>query len=140
MPLAPEPRRRLNPTVLIVEDDQNVSCAIEDALTTAGYRVVSARDGAEALVALERECPDVMLVDIFMPGMNGLEFLRIVRGSSEWGRIPRLVMTGTNDPMIGIRSDAAVIYKPIDLDALLALVARYCDRPTRRRGVQAPPP
>src|SRR3954468_12846586 len=128
MPLAPKPGLRLNPTVLIVEDDQNLSCAIGDALTAAGYEVVSARDGAEALTALDLERPDLMLVDIFMPGMNGSEFLRIVRSSSEWGRIPRLVMTGANDPMIGIRSDAAVIYKPIDLDALLALVARYCDR------------
>jgi CheY-like chemotaxis protein len=128
MALATELGRRVNPTVLVVEDDEDVACAIGDVLIAAGYDIISARDGREALAALSRARPDLMLVDIFMPGMNGSELLGIVRRSSEWSRIPRVVMTGANDPMIGIRSDAAVIYKPLDLDALLALVARYCDR------------
>jgi two-component system nitrogen regulation response regulator NtrX len=120
--------RRGNPTVLIVEDDEDVASSIGEALNGAGYGVISARDGMEALTALERARPDVMLVDIFMPRMNGSELLAIVKSSSEWSGIPRVVMTGTNDPMIGIRTDTAVVYKPVDLDALLALVARYCDR------------
>jgi len=77
-----------------------------------------------------------MLVDIFMPGMSGSELLGIVRSSSEWSDIPRLVMTGANDPTIGLRSDAAVIYKPLDLDALLGFVARSCD--PRSGPTQAP--
>jgi two-component system cell cycle response regulator DivK len=128
MGLVPPPGRRAKPTVLIVEDDEDLACAVGDALIDAGYAVVSAREGRQALTALELERPDLMLVDIFMPGMNGSELLRIVRSSPEWCRIPRIVMTGANDPIIGIRSDAAVIYKPLDLDALLALVARCCDR------------
>jgi DNA-binding response OmpR family regulator len=128
MALAPTPGRRAKPTVLIVDDDEDLACAIGDVLIDAGYAVISARDGKQALTALQRQPPDLMLVDIFMPGMNGSELLRIVRSSSEWSGIPRIVMTGANDPIIGIRSDAAVIYKPLDLDALLALVARCCDR------------
>jgi DNA-binding response OmpR family regulator len=124
----PTPSRRAKPKVLIVDDDEDLADAIGDALIDAGYAVISAREGRQALAALELEQPDLMLVDIFMPGMNGSELLRIVRGSSEWSGIPRIVMTGANDPIIGIRSDAAVIYKPLDLDALLALVARCCDR------------
>jgi DNA-binding response OmpR family regulator len=135
--MAPKYGARANPMVLIVDDDEDLLSAIEDALTAAGYGVISARDGSEALVALERERPDVMLVDIFMPRMNGSELLRIIRRSSEWSKIPRIVMTGANDPMIGIRSDAAVIYKPLELDVLLAMVGRYCDHP--RRPTQAPP-
>ena len=127
MALVPQPARRTTPTVLIVEDDEDLARAIADALTAAGYGIVFARDGREALVALAAERPNVMLVDIFMPRMNGSELLAIVRRSPEWSGIPRLVMTGANDPMIGIRSDAAVIYKPLDLDALVELVARYCD-------------
>ncbi len=136
MALAPrKPGLRANPKVLIVEDDEDLAYAIGDALTDAGYGIICARDGKEALTALGLERPDVMLVDIFMPGMNGSQLLRIVRNSSEWSGIPRVVMTGTNDPMIGISSDSAVIYKPLDLDALLALVGRYCDR--RREPTQA---
>jgi len=137
MALAPKPERRATPTVLIVEDDDDVASALDDALVAAGYRVIAARDGQEALTALERHRPDMMLVDIFMPGMNGAELLAIVRRSAEWSAIPRVVMTGANDPMIGIRSDAAVIYKPLDLKALLALVARYCDPP--REPAARPP-
>ena len=129
MALAPKPERRATPAVLIVDDDADVASALGDALVAAGYRVIAARNGHEALTALERHRPDMMLVDIFMPGMNGAELLAIVRRSAEWSAIPRVVMTGANDPMIGIRSDAAVIYKPLDLNALLALVARYCDPP-----------
>ena len=126
--MEPTSVRRENPTVLIVEDDENVASAIGDALDAAGYAVVLASNGREALAALERVRPDVMLVDIFMPGMNGAELLAIVNSSSRWSAIPRVVMTGANDPMIGVRTDAAVIYKPLDLGELLALVARYCDR------------
>src|SRR3982751_2712845 len=126
MALAPTPGRRAKPTVLIVDDDEDLACAIGDVLIDAGYAVISARDGKQALTALQRQPPDLMLVDIFMPGMNGSELLRIVRSSSEWSGIPRIVMTGANDPIIGIRSDAAVIYKPLDLNALLELVARCC--------------
>jgi CheY-like chemotaxis protein len=114
MALAPEPAGRVNPKVLIVEDDEHLACAIGDALTGAGYEVISARDGREALAALQLGRPDVLLVDMFMPRMSGSELLGIVRSSPEWAEIPRLVMTGANDPMIGIRSDAAVIYKPLD--------------------------
>jgi DNA-binding response OmpR family regulator len=138
MALAPPPIRRAGPTVLVVDDDEDLACAIGDALTAAGYSVISAREGRQALTALERERPDLMIVDIFMPGMNGSELLRIVRSSSEWSAIPRIVMTGANDPTIGIRSDAAVMYKPLDLDALLAFVARSCDRePTHVPGARA---
>ena len=122
--------------MLIVEDDEDLARIIADALAAAGYGTTIARDGREALVALQAERPDVMLVDIFMPGMNGSELLGIVRRSPEWSGIPRVVMTGANDPMIGVRSDTAVIYKPLDLDALLALVARYCDH--GRASRQAP--
>jgi DNA-binding response OmpR family regulator len=135
MVLAPTPGRRAKPTVLVVDDDEDLACAIGDVLTDAGYAVISAREGRQALSALQHQRPDLMLVDIFMPGMNGSELLRIVRSSSEWCGIPRIVMTGANDPIIGIRSDAAVIYKPLDLDALLALVARCCDlEPTHVPG------
>src|SRR3954453_18523015 len=120
--------RRGTPTVLIVEDDEEVASSIGEALNGAGYGVISARDGMEALRALERARPDLMLVDIFMPRMNGSELLAIVKSSSQWSEIPRVVMTGRNAPIIGIRTDPAVVYKPVDLDALLALVARYCDR------------
>jgi len=119
-------RRMEAAAVLIVEDDADTARAVTDALVDLGYRTVCARDGGEALAALERERPAVMLVDIFMPGMNGSELLARVRASLEWSQIPRVIMTGANDPMIGVKEDAAVLYKPVDIDALRNIVERYC--------------
>jgi DNA-binding response OmpR family regulator len=114
--------------VLIVEDDQLVAEATADAIEAAGYRTIRAEDGWQALEALERETPAVLLVDMSLPRMSGSELLRLVRESPVWSRIPRVIMTGTNDPMIGVREDAPVFYKPLDLDTLVAAVERYCDR------------
>jgi CheY-like chemotaxis protein len=122
------PARPSTPAVLIVDDDAAVAEAITEALDAAGYRPILARDGWQALEALKREHPAVLLVDLFMPGMSGTEFLRIVKANPVWSHIPRVIMTGANDPMIGIREDAAVLYKPLDLDSLVAVVKRYCHR------------
>ena len=122
-------RRGEPPAVLIVEDDGMVAEATSDAIEAAGYRAIHARDGWQALEALKHERPAVLLVDLSLPGMSGSEFLRFVRESPIWSRIPRVIMTGTNDPMIGVREDAPVFYKPLDIDSLVSAVQRYCDNP-----------
>lgn len=126
---SPERRpRRSPPSVLIVEDDPVVAEAAAEAIESAGYRTVCARDGWQALEALKREQPAMLLVDLVLPGMSGSELLRIVKASPIWSRLPRVIMTATNDPMIRVREDAAVLYKPLDLDSLIEVVRRTCDR------------
>ena len=120
--------RRSAPAVLIVEDDPLVAEAAAAAIGSAGYRAICAGDAWQALEALERERPAVMLVDLFLPGMSGSELLRVVKASPAWSRVPRIIMTGTNDPMIRVREDVAVLYKPLDLDTLLQVIRRSCDR------------
>jgi DNA-binding response OmpR family regulator len=114
--------------VLILEDDPIVAEATADALEAAGCRAIHACDLCQALEVLEQEQPAVMLVDLSLAGMSGPEFLRIVRNNPTWSRIPRVIMTATNDPMIGIREDAPVFYKPLDMNSLVAVVRRYCER------------
>ena len=116
------------PAVLIVEDDPVVAEAAADAIEAAGCRAINVCDGWQALEVLKQEQPAVMLVDLTLAGTGGTEFLRAVRNSPAWSRIPRVIMTATNDPMIGIREDAPVFYKPLDIDSLIAVVERYCDR------------
>jgi CheY-like chemotaxis protein len=120
--------RHSRPTVLIVDEDRILAEAAAEAIEAGGYRAVWARNAHEALAALEQERPALLLFDPSLPGMSGSELSRSVRDSPTWARIPRVIMTGTNDPMIGIREDAPVLYKPLDLDALVAIVQRYCDR------------
>jgi hypothetical protein len=69
--------------------------------------------------------------------MSGTEFLRHVKATPAWNRIPRVIMTATNDPMIGVREDAAVFYKPLDLTSLVEVVKRYCDRARPQLSAQS---
>jgi CheY-like chemotaxis protein len=112
--------------VLVVEDDGEVSQTIKEVIEAQGYRVISVANGQEALAVLEEERPSLMLIDVFMPVMNGVELLKAVRRNPELAAIPRVIMTATNDRMIGVRQDVPVLYKPVDLDALTGIVHRYC--------------
>ena len=67
---------------------------------------------------LENERPCLMLIDVFMPVMNGIEFLRAVKARASLADIPRVVMTAANDHMIGVKEDVSVLYKPVDFDSL----------------------
>jgi CheY-like chemotaxis protein len=71
--------------VLVVDDEQDVRLVLGDFLASRGYDVTQAQRGAEALTLLERMRPDVVLLDVFMPGMDGMETLRRIRACpSSW--------------------------------------------------------
>jgi two-component system, response regulator, stage 0 sporulation protein F len=118
------PRR---PAVLIVEDDRDVALTINDVVEDSGYRALCASNGREALSLLEVEVPALMLIDLFMPEMNGVELLKVIKKSPKLASIPRVIMTAANDQMIGVREDVTVLYKPVDFDALTRLLQRYCE-------------
>jgi len=112
--------------VLVIEDDQDVAMTINDVVEERGYRAICVPNGKAALAVLEREQPALMLVDLFMPVMNGAEFLKVVKKNPSLAAIPRVIMTAANDPMIGIKEDVTVLYKPVDFDALTRLLHIYC--------------
>jgi CheY-like chemotaxis protein len=114
------------PAVLVIEDDQDVAMTINDVVEERGYRAICVPNGKAALSVLERELPALMLVDLFMPVMNGAEFLKVVKRTPSLAAIPRVIMTAANDPMIGIKEDVTVLYKPVDFDALTRLLHLYC--------------
>lgn len=115
------------PAVLIVEDDRDVALTINDVVEDSGYRALCAANGREALSLLEAEVPALMLIDLFMPEMNGVELLKVIKKSPKLASIPRVIMTAANDQMIGVREDVTVLYKPVDFDALTRLLQRYCE-------------
>ncbi len=83
--------------VLVVDDEQDLRDAISTALAYEGFEVVSARDGEEGLALAESQLPDLILLDIMMPKIDGIEMLRRMR-STEWGKkIPVIVMTMLDD-------------------------------------------
>lgn len=120
-----EKDRPPRPSLLVVEDDPNVAAPIAEIAEQAGFRVCRAGNGREALEILETEEPALMLVDLFMPVMSGVELLKAIKASPRLAKIPRVIMTGTNDPMIRVREDVAVLYKPIDLESLSATLEKH---------------
>src|SRR5262245_6168028 len=121
------PSPAVHTSVLLVEDDEDVSQTIKEVIEDQGYRAICAGNGREALEILQEALPSLMLIDVFMPVMNGIEFLRAVKRNETLAKIPRVIMTAANDRMIGVKEDVSVLYKPVDFDALARLLKRYCE-------------
>jgi CheY-like chemotaxis protein len=120
-------------TILVVDDEPLVRDLLVQFLSLRGYRALGVKDGAEALSMVEQAPPDLILLDLFMPGMDGVEVLRQLRQREYTGGV--IIITGSHDEE---RLDEAwalgpqeVIGKPIDLERLLTsiqlvLVCREC--------------
>ena len=80
-------------TILVVEDDATVQRALSRSLRKEGWNVTLASNGAEALVAVDKECPTAIILDLTMPVMDGLEFLELLRANAAWSAIPVVVST-----------------------------------------------
>jgi CheY-like chemotaxis protein len=123
-------REREAGRVLVVEDDPELRSLIELLLLDAGYRVVTARDGLEALERLAEHLPGVILLDMRMPRMDGWVFAREFR--TRYGRsAPIVVVTAAEDARqraAEIQADA-FLGKPFELDELLRMVARHGGQP-----------
>lgn len=121
--------------VLVVDDDPDIVDYLQSFLEDEGYEVGSAADSVTALEELDRFGPDVVLLDVLLPGRSGLDLLVSIRRSSRWGETPLVVVTG-NDRVLqddcqsylgahaGVRGPDGVLGKPIDRNTLLA-VLRY---------------
>ena len=108
--------------VLVVDDDKDIRDLLSDALAAEGYVAVSARHGAEALERLRDLRPDLILLDLMMPVMDGLAFIAAKKDDPALVDIPVIAMTAAtwND----VEGAVALLRKPFDLDAFLADVAR----------------
>jgi CheY-like chemotaxis protein len=115
---APAGRRR---RVLLVEDDVTTRMAIARWLEPR-YSVTIARDGREGLERAEQVRPDVILTDVWMPAMNGIEMVRAIRARLQPPAVPVVFLTGQSAPESVVEgfSSGAVTYlvKPVDLELL----------------------
>jgi len=85
------------PLVLIVEDDLGTRVMYRDYLTRAGFRIVEAHNGHQALAKAKELRPNVVLTDLAVPGMDGFEFCRALRQSDDSRAIPILAVTGHSE-------------------------------------------
>jgi PleD family two-component response regulator len=113
-------------TVLVVDDSPEIARMVEVVLLRAGYRVRVARDGQEALEEVRREAPDLIILDVMMPRMDGFELTRILRQDPTMSAVSIILLTAKGlsaDRLEGLTAGADdYILKPFDVGELLARV------------------
>lgn len=109
--------------ILLIEDEAELAQLVRSALEAAGYRVTWARDGPSGLVAAQREAPDLIILDLMLPGLDGLDVLRSLRRHS---LVPVLILTARTDELdrvLGLELGADdYVAKPFSLRELVARV------------------
>jgi PleD family two-component response regulator len=113
-------------TVLVVDDSPEIARMVEVVLLRAGYRVQVATDGEEALEKVRRAAPDLIILDVMMPRMDGFELTRILRQDPSMSAVSIILLTAkglTADRLEGLTAGADdYILKPFDVGELLARV------------------
>ncbi|MFI7410901.1 response regulator transcription factor [Streptomyces sp. NPDC049627] len=119
-------------TVLLAEDDRAIRNALERALTLEGYQVTAVADGVEALAQAHKTPPDVLVLDVMMPGIDGLQVCRVLR--AEGDRTPILMLTAlveTQDRIAGLDAGADdYVVKPFDVEEVFARLRALLRRTT----------
>ncbi|MGB5407889.1 MAG: response regulator, partial [Thiogranum sp.] len=116
-------------TILLAEDHEANSTMLSNVLMSRGYQVIPVKDGVEALAAARETHPDIILMDIQMPNLDGLEATRQIRADSMLGEIPVIAMTALTMP--GDREqclEAGVndyLEKPLSIKELLKTIQQH---------------
>lgn len=111
-------------TILVIDDEALIGDFIAEVLEEEGYRVVTAVGGAQALTVLAALHPQLILMDMFMPGMSAMELLAQIRAAPEWRPIPVMLMSASTsvDALVQQHGFAGFLVKPFDIDVLLGRV------------------
>jgi PleD family two-component response regulator len=133
---------RIRPVVLVVDDDEFQHKLLARALISENLDLFFVTSGAEALAALRKRRPDLVLMDVYLPDMNGVEVTRRLKSVEEFAHIPILMITGQIDRKVfatGVQAGASdFVVKPFDKDILLKKMRRLLNdnRFTHARNVQ----
>jgi CheY-like chemotaxis protein len=123
---------RDRPTVLCIDDDRLVLGICTSVLEGRGYRVVMATHGRAGIAIAEKEHPALILLDVLMPGMDGFEVCRQLRGLPALQHTPIDIMTAMNEPNLevkGIEAGATLsIRKPFDPEQIVNAVEQFLGR------------
>jgi two-component system, cell cycle response regulator DivK len=116
----------MSATIMHVEDNPSNRMLIRDLLHFRGYRVVEVSDGGEALAAAERERPDIILMDVQLPGVSGLEAARLIKARDDLRHIPIVAVTSFalsgDDKKALAAGCSAYITKPYNSRDLIKLI------------------
>ena len=117
--------------ILVVEDERPLNLLIKTKLEAHGYDVVQAYDGEAALKLIMAEPPDLVVLDIMLPLLDGWEVLERMRGQAQTANLPVICLTALSEQKDIARGWNAgtdcYLTKPVDLEALLKMVERFMD-------------
>ena len=123
-------------SILVVDDEPQICELLQRFLSLRGYRVRAVPDGPQALAAVEQEVPQLVVLDMNMPGMNGVEVLRKLR-AKKYGGGTILLTTGQDDKLLQEALDLGsvdVMGKPVDLERLALAIQVGCILTEQQRG------
>lgn len=117
--------------ILIIEDYNNIVEILTMRLSAMGYAVISAKDGQEGLTLARKEKPDLIVLDVTLPKMNGYKISRLLKFDSRYKDIPIIMLTAREtklDEQIGLETGADVyIYKSDRTGKLLKTIRHFLD-------------
>jgi twitching motility two-component system response regulator PilH len=112
--------------ILVVDDSASQRLLLSAILTEQGYQVVTANDGAEAVEQSKKEMPDLIIMDVIMPNLNGFKATRAITTDETTWHIPVILLTSKDmesDRIWGLRQGAtAFLHKPVDPNELIELL------------------
>lgn len=128
--------------ILVVDDEPNLLRVVEYSLTAAGFEVVLAQNGNEALAMVKNERPDLVILDVMLPELSGIEACKLLRSRSATADLPIIMLSAraqVADMVTGLESGAdEYVTKPVDLQEMVARVRALLSRTERLRGTAAP--
>jgi phosphate regulon transcriptional regulator PhoB len=121
-------------TILVVEDEPDIRKLINYNLTQDRFKVLEAEDGEQALKLLQRETPNLVILDLMLPGLSGLELCKILRDRQDTSRLPILMLTakaGEADKVVGLEMGAddylSKPFSPREMVARVRAILRRTD-------------
>lgn len=112
--------------ILVVEDDATLAAMYRNAFRLAGFQVETAGNGVTALWSIEQSVPDVIVLDLHLPGIRGEVILREIAARPDLCHIPVIVVTGS-DAQLVVAQAKAILRKPVDVSRLVSVVERHLE-------------
>ncbi len=125
--------------ILLVEDDPDTRFAMTLLFELEGFEVITATDGQDAYLKAQVQQPDVIITDINMPNVSGLDLIRLIRGDGKLAGIPIVAMSAVEKQYLNRAKElgaSAVCQKPIEFDQIIALIAQIFSARHRRNRSQ----
>ena len=113
-----------NERILVIDDDENIVRILTLYLRSKGYDVVSCKSGSRALSVFTDTKPDLVLLDVLMPEMDGFEVMRQIRANAQWADIPVIFLTADVSPETcekgGALGAAGFMSKPLEAERMIS--------------------